>query len=66
MIIKKKFKKKYIKYVDKEYKKKINYNKSFAELGIDSLKSVQLITEIEKGLIYILRIKILMKKTLKF
>ena len=66
MIIKKKLKKIYKKYVDKEYKKKINYNKSFAELGIDSLKSVQLITEIEKSLIYILRIKILMKKLLKF
>ena len=48
MIIKKKLKKIYKKYVDKEYKKKINYNKSFVELGIDSLKSVQLISEIEK------------------
>ena len=48
MIIKEKLKKIYKKYVDKEYKKKINYNKSFVELGIDSLKSVQLITEIEK------------------
>ena len=45
---KEKLKKIYKKYVDNEYKKKINYNKSFSELGIDSLKSVQLITDIEK------------------
>ena len=37
MTIKDKLKKIYKKYVDKQYKKKINYN-----------KSVQLITEIEK------------------
>lgn len=45
---KEKLKKIYKKYVDNEYKKRINYNKSFIELGIDSLKSVQLINEIEK------------------
>tara|TARA_Y100000590_G_C15555212_1_gene952526 strand:+ start:628 stop:873 length:246 start_codon:yes stop_codon:yes gene_type:complete len=45
---KQKLKKIYKKYVDAEYKKKINYNKSFLDLGIDSLKSVQLLSEIEK------------------
>lgn len=48
MTIKTKLKKIYKKYVDKNYKKKLNYSKSFVELGIDSLKSVQLLTEIEK------------------
>jgi len=48
MTIKTKLKKIYKKYVDKDYKKKINYSKSFTDLGIDSLKSVQLLTEIEK------------------
>ena len=45
---KQKLKKIYKKYVDTEYKKKISYNKSFLDLGIDSLKSVQLLSEIEK------------------
>ena len=65
MIIKKKLKKIYKKYVDKEYKKKINYNKSFAELGIDSLKSVQLITEIEKEFDIYFKNKDLNEKTFK-
>tara|TARA_B000000460_G_C21351018_1_gene321214 strand:- start:291 stop:536 length:246 start_codon:yes stop_codon:yes gene_type:complete len=44
---KSKLKKIFKKYVDYEFKKKIYYGKSFEDLGIDSLKSVQLLSEIE-------------------
>ena len=62
---KQKLKKIYKKYVDAEYKKKINYNKSFLDLGIDSLKSVQLLSEIEKKFNIFFKNKDLNKKSFK-
>lgn len=65
MTVKTRLKKIYKKYVDKDYKKKINYSKSFVGLGIDSLKSVQLLTEIEKEFDVYFKSKDFNEKTFK-
>tara|TARA_B100000795_G_scaffold255435_1_gene227085 strand:- start:940 stop:1185 length:246 start_codon:yes stop_codon:yes gene_type:complete len=60
-----KLKKIFSKYVDIEFKKNLNYKKSFQDLGIDSLKSVQLLTEIEKRFDIFLKSKDLNDKSFK-